>query len=89
MHTLTRQEPAAGPRARGAPRRLTRAAAARGRRRPTACRVYPCGPAVSAWDKKAAKEKGVEPTPRFLEGSLAALEEIGVPKAHVTRESYG
>lgn len=23
------------------------------------------------------------------EGSLAALEEIGVPKAHVTRESYG
>lgn len=58
-------------------------------RHPTACRVYLCGPAVSTWDKKAAKEKGVEPAPRFLEGSLAALEEIGVPKAHVTRESYG
>lgn len=56
---------------------------------PTARRFYLCGPAVSGWDKKAAQEKGVEPAPRFLEGSLAALEEIGVPKAHVARESYG
>jgi ferredoxin-NADP reductase len=54
-----------------------------------ACRVFLCGPAVSSWDRKAAKEKGQEPAPRFLEGALAALEEIGVPRAHVTRESYG
>lgn len=53
------------------------------------CRVYLCGPAVSAWDRKAAKEQGQEPAPRFLEGALAALEEIGVPRAHITRESYG
>ena len=54
-----------------------------------ACRVFLCGPAVSSWDKKAAKEKGQDPAPRFLEGALAALTEIGVPRAHVTRESYG
>ena len=90
VHTLTRQEPAPGLAREVRHGRLTA-----GLLRevvgsdPTACRVFLCGPAVSTWDKKAAKEKGVEPTPRFLEGSLAALEEIGVPKAHVTRESYG
>ena len=91
VHTLTRQALEGGP----APAREVRA----GRISPallrevmpdpTACRVFVCGPGVSTWDKKAAKEKGQEPAPRFLEGALAALEEIGVPKAHVTRESYG
>ncbi len=56
---------------------------------PTTCRVYLCGPAVSAFDRRAAREKGVEPLPRFLEGALAALVEIGVPPANITRESYG
>jgi 3-ketosteroid 9alpha-monooxygenase subunit B len=89
VHTLTRQE--ATPRLAREMRhgRLTAALLREVVGDPTACRVYLCGPAVSAWDKKAAKEKGVEPAPRFLEGSLAALEEMGVPRAHVTRESYG
>jgi ferredoxin-NADP reductase len=56
---------------------------------PTACLVYACGPAVSVFDRRAAKEKGVEPAPRFLETSLALLREIGVPDAKIHRESYG
>ena len=56
---------------------------------PTACMVYACGPAVSIWDRRAAKEKGVEPAPRFLETSLALLREVGVPDNRIHRESYG
>lgn len=89
VHTLTRQEGAHGVARDVRQGRLTAPLLRGVVGDPSACRVYLCGPAVSAWDKKAAKDKGVEPIPRFLEGSLAALEEIGVPKAHVTRESYG
>jgi len=89
VHTLTRQESADGVAREVRQGRLTAPLLREVIGDPTACRVYLCGPAVSTWDKKAAKEKGLEPTPRFLEGSLAALEEIGVPRAHITRESYG
>lgn len=56
---------------------------------PSACWVYACGPAVSAWDRRAAREKGVEPQPRFLESVVATLREIGVPNDRIMRESYG
>jgi ferredoxin-NADP reductase len=56
---------------------------------PTACLVYACGPAIGPWERLAAREKGEEPKPRFLENALAALEAIGVPRDRVKRESYG
>jgi ferredoxin-NADP reductase len=56
---------------------------------PSACIVYACGPAIGPWDKKAAREKGVDPAPRFLESALASLKELGVPDANVEYESYG
>jgi len=56
---------------------------------PTSPLVYVCGPGISKWDKQAAKEKGVEPQPRFLESVLANLREIGVPNARIKREFYG
>ena len=56
---------------------------------PSACIVYACGPAISNWDRQAAREAGTEPAPRFMESVLGALEEIGVPKDRVKRESYG
>jgi 3-ketosteroid 9alpha-monooxygenase subunit B len=56
---------------------------------PTGCQVYACGPAVSVYDRRLAKEKGVEPSPRFLETSLALLRELGVPDGRIHRESYG
>lgn len=51
--------------------------------------VFVCGPSISAFDKKAAKEKGIEPKPRFLESVLQALEEIGFTDDRIKRESYG
>jgi len=54
-----------------------------------ASEVFTCGPAITKFDKQAAREKGVEPTPRFLETVLSALAEIGVEKKRIHRESYG
>ena len=56
---------------------------------PSAVRVFACGPAISVWDRKAAREKGVAPTPRFLETVLDGLKAIGVRSEQITRESYG
>jgi ferredoxin-NADP reductase len=56
---------------------------------PEEARFYLCGPAISTWDRVAAKEAGVEPQPRFMETVLAALESLGVKKNQITRESYG
>ncbi len=56
---------------------------------PTAVEVYTCGPGLTKFDRQAAKERGEEPQPRFLETVLAALTTLGVPKARVHYESYG
>jgi 3-ketosteroid 9alpha-monooxygenase subunit B len=50
---------------------------------------YVCGPAISAWDRAAARETGRELQPRFLESVLVALESLGVKQNQITRESYG
>ena len=36
-----------------------------------------------------AKEKGIEPRPRFLESTLAALDALGLTKDRIHHESYG
>ena len=51
--------------------------------------IFMCGPAISPWDRKAAKEAGTQPTPRFLETSLEYLAQLGVPRNHILHESYG
>jgi ferredoxin-NADP reductase len=51
--------------------------------------VFACGPAVTKYDRLAAKAQGQEATPRFLESTLAALAELGVPKGRIHSESYG
>jgi ferredoxin-NADP reductase len=56
---------------------------------PGACLVYACGPAIGPWERLAARERGEEPKPRFLENAVAALQEIGVGKDRIKRESYG
>jgi len=56
---------------------------------PSACLVYACGPAVGPLEKAQARERGEEPTPRFLESAVAALREVGVPADRIKRESYG
>jgi ferredoxin-NADP reductase len=56
---------------------------------PSAALVYACGPAISKFDREAARARGEEPAPRFLESTLDLLAQIGVPKNHVHRESWG
>lgn len=56
---------------------------------PSAVEVFACGPGINKWDRRAAKQAGTEPQPRFLETVLAALDAIGVPKERIHRESYG
>lgn len=56
---------------------------------PTGVEVFACGPGVGKFERQAAKEKGEEPAPRFLETTLEALENLGVPDERIHRESYG
>jgi ferredoxin-NADP reductase len=55
----------------------------------SAAQVYTCGPGIGKYERQAAREKGEQPTPRFLETVLAGLKAIGVPRAHVHHEMYG
>jgi ferredoxin-NADP reductase len=56
---------------------------------PRACWVYACGPAITPFDRAAAKECGRAPEPRFMESAMTLLAEIGVPPQQIKRESYG
>ncbi len=56
---------------------------------PAAVEVFTCGPGITRFDRLAAKERGEEPQPRFLETVLEALENLGVPDERIHRESYG
>lgn len=89
VHALTREEDAAlfGPSIRKG--RVDQALLSEMIPDPTGCFVYLCGPAISKWDREAAREQGTEPQPRFLESALANLKAIGVPNARIKRESYG
>lgn len=56
---------------------------------PTAVEVFCCGPGITKYDREAAHERGEEPTPRFLESTLAGLQAVGVARQQIHRESYG
>jgi len=51
--------------------------------------VFICGPDHTAHQRKAAKEKGEELKPSFMGSVVSYLEELGVPKSKIKRESYG
>jgi ferredoxin-NADP reductase len=53
------------------------------------CIFYACGPALSPWERLAAKQKGEQPTPRFMESVQAIMKELGVGKDRFHYESYG
>jgi 3-ketosteroid 9alpha-monooxygenase subunit B len=51
--------------------------------------VYACGPAVTVWEKRAAKAAGTEPTPRFMESVMDALKRLGMPHDRIKEEAFG
>jgi 3-ketosteroid 9alpha-monooxygenase subunit B len=54
-----------------------------------ACMYFACGPAITVWEKRAAKAEGREPAPRFMESVHAAIEALGIPKAQFKEEAFG
>ena len=50
--------------------------------------LFICGSGITKWDRLAAKERGTEPAPKFLESVLAMLEEIGVDSDRIHKESW-
>lgn len=56
---------------------------------PSAAQFFVCGPGITKYDRQAAKEKGEEAQPRFLETVLGTLDRMGVEKSQIHRESYG
>ena len=50
--------------------------------------VYACGAAITRWDKQAARARGEEPKPRFLETVRAIVGELGVPRQNLHTEAY-
>ena len=89
VHSLTREPDAAalGPNVRSG--RVSEALLREFIPDPTAVHVFCCGPGITKFDREAARAKGVDPSPRFLESALDGLAAIGVPPKQVHRESYG
>ena len=56
---------------------------------PSEVRVFCCGPGISRYEREAARARGEEPAPRFLEAALDALTEAGIKTDQMHRESYG
>lgn len=56
---------------------------------PSSVMVFTCGPAISKFEKRRAKEEGREPSPRFMESVLAALQDLGIDRKQIRKESYG
>jgi len=89
IHTLTRDEEKPGRHPGVRSGRVETALLREAIPDPAACMVYACGPAISGWDRKAAREAGVAPAARFLETAVASLIELGVPDERIKKESYG
>jgi ferredoxin-NADP reductase len=51
--------------------------------------IYVCGPSISTHERKAAKQRGELPRPKFIETMSREIEALGVPKDHIYREWYG
>jgi len=51
--------------------------------------VFICGPDHTVQQKKFVKEKGEELKPSFMSSALSYLDEIGIPKHKIKKESYG
>jgi ferredoxin-NADP reductase len=49
---------------------------------------YVCGAGITKWDRLRAKERGTEPSPRFLESVLDMLEDLGVENDRIHKESW-
>ncbi|NKB67096.1 MAG: oxidoreductase [Candidatus Latescibacteria bacterium] len=87
IYCITRQDPS-GVR-NGREGRITRELLEQYIPDPSSGFVFTCGPGVSPHERKAAREKGETPQPRFVENMVAMLQDIGLDKKHIKQESWG
>lgn len=87
IHCITRETPTGLP--NGRPGRITRDLLAEVIADARNAFAFLCGPGISPYERKAARAEGKEPAPRFVEHMYALLQEIGLDKKQVKRESWG
>ncbi len=88
IHYLTRQgEQAPGDLKRVHLGRIDRAALAEALKEPAI--VYLCGPGLTRFERKAARAKGEEPKPRFIDSLHPVLFDLGLTKEQIKVEAYG
>lgn len=51
--------------------------------------AYCCGPGILPWERQEARAAGRQPEPRFVETVVAWLEEAGLSRKQIKRESWG
>lgn len=56
---------------------------------PGNCFVFSCGPGITPHARRAAKERGEQPAPQFVENMVALLKEVGLDKKQIKQESWG
>ncbi len=87
VHCLTREKNVQGPHVHSG--RVDEHVLRQYVRDPSAVEVFCCGPGITKYDREAARQRGEEAKPRFLESALANLAAIGIQKQQIHRESYG
>ena len=89
IHTLTREGDAFDYNDKIRQGRISRNLLSEAIPHPDSTAVFVCGPDHLPWQKKAAREKGEELPPSFLQSTLGFIDELGIPKERITKESYG
>lgn len=87
IHCLTREEPSGIPGARRG--RITKELLQEMIPDPSRTLAFTCGPGITPHERKAARDQGEEPTPRFVENMVVLLHEVGLDRKQVKEESWG
>ena len=87
IHCITREDPAGirGARNGRISEELLREVAPD----PSKVMAYSCGPGITPYERRAARAKGEDPEPRFVENMVALLQEHGLDKKQIRQESWG
>jgi 3-ketosteroid 9alpha-monooxygenase subunit B len=87
IHCITREDPSSIRGARSG--RISKELLQEVAPDPSAVLAYSCGPGITPHERKAAKAKGEEAVPRFVENMVALLQEHGLDKKQIKQESWG
>lgn len=89
IHTLTREEDPAAFNGQIRKGRISQELLGDALSEPSSTAVFVCGPDHYVWQKREAKKKGEVLPPSFMSSALSYLDDLGVTKDKITKESYG